>query len=30
MTSMAALTPAHFLWRMENDVAVIALSRPER
>jgi enoyl-CoA hydratase/carnithine racemase len=30
MTSMAALKPAHFLWRMENDVAVIQLSRPER
>src|SRR3974390_2216625 len=30
MTSMAALKPAHFLWRMENDVAVIKLGRPER
>jgi enoyl-CoA hydratase/carnithine racemase len=30
MTSMAALTPAHFLWRMENHVAVIQLARPER
>jgi enoyl-CoA hydratase/carnithine racemase len=30
MTSMAALKPAHFLWRMENDVAVIQLGRPER
>jgi enoyl-CoA hydratase/carnithine racemase len=30
MTSMAALTPAHFLWRMEDDVAVIQLARPER
>jgi enoyl-CoA hydratase/carnithine racemase len=30
MTSMAALTPAHFLWRVENDVAVIQLDRPER
>jgi enoyl-CoA hydratase/carnithine racemase len=27
---MAALEPAHFLWRMENDVAVIQLGRPER
>jgi enoyl-CoA hydratase/carnithine racemase len=30
MRSMAALKPAHFLWRMENDVAVIQLGRPER
>jgi enoyl-CoA hydratase/carnithine racemase len=30
MKSMAALKPAHFLWRMEGDVAVIQLSRPER
>ncbi len=30
MTSMAALKPAHFLWRMENDVAVIQLDRPDR
>ena len=30
MKSMAALKPAHFLWRMENDVAVIQLGRPER
>jgi enoyl-CoA hydratase/carnithine racemase len=30
MTSMAALQPEHFLWRMENDVAVIQLGRPER
>jgi enoyl-CoA hydratase/carnithine racemase len=30
MRSMAALAPAHFLWRMENDVAVIQLGRPER
>jgi enoyl-CoA hydratase/carnithine racemase len=27
---MVALKPAHFLWRMENDVAVIQLGRPER
>jgi enoyl-CoA hydratase/carnithine racemase len=30
MSRMAALKPAHFLWRMDGDVAVIALSRPER
>ena len=30
MTLIAALKPAHFLWRMENDVAVIQLGRPER
>jgi enoyl-CoA hydratase/carnithine racemase len=30
MRSMAALKPAHFLWRMEHDVAVIQLGRPER
>ena len=30
MKPMAALEPAHFLWRMEADVAVIQLSRPER
>jgi enoyl-CoA hydratase/carnithine racemase len=30
MKSMAALEPAHFLWRMEGDVAVIQLARPER
>ena len=30
MRSMAALKPVHFLWRMENDVAVIQLGRPER
>jgi enoyl-CoA hydratase/carnithine racemase len=30
MKSMAALTPAHFLWRMDNDVAVIQLAGPER
>jgi enoyl-CoA hydratase/carnithine racemase len=27
---MATLKPAHFLWRMEGDVAVIQLSRPDR
>jgi enoyl-CoA hydratase/carnithine racemase len=30
MTAMAAHGPAHFLWRMEGDIAVIQLSRPER
>jgi enoyl-CoA hydratase/carnithine racemase len=30
MRTMAALKPAHFLWRMDGDVAVIQLSRPER
>jgi enoyl-CoA hydratase/carnithine racemase len=30
MKPMAALQPTHFLWRMEADVAVIQLSRPER
>src|SRR5580700_5423919 len=30
MSRMAALKPAHFLWRMEGDVAVIQLNRPER
>jgi enoyl-CoA hydratase/carnithine racemase len=27
---MATLKPAHFLWRMEGDVAVIQLNRPDR
>jgi enoyl-CoA hydratase/carnithine racemase len=30
MKTMATLKPAHFLWRMDGDVAVIQLSRPER
>jgi enoyl-CoA hydratase/carnithine racemase len=30
MTAMAGLKPAHFLWRMDGAVAVIALNRPER
>jgi enoyl-CoA hydratase/carnithine racemase len=30
MTKMAALKPAHFLWRMDGGVAVIQLNRPER
>jgi enoyl-CoA hydratase/carnithine racemase len=30
MIAMAALKPAHFLWRMEGEVAVIQLGRPER
>ena len=28
--NMASLTPEHFLWRMEGEVAVIQLARPER
>ncbi|AMC99787.1 enoyl-CoA hydratase-related protein [Halomonas chromatireducens] len=27
---LAELTPQHFLWRMEGEVAVIRLNRPER
>jgi len=27
---MAALRPAHFIWRMDGAVAVIQLNRPER
>jgi enoyl-CoA hydratase/carnithine racemase len=30
MIAMAGLKPAHFLWRMEGEVAVIQLGRPER
>jgi enoyl-CoA hydratase/carnithine racemase len=30
MSTMSSLTPSHFLWRMEGEVAVIALNRPER
>ena len=30
MKALSALKPAHFLWRMEDDVAVIRLNRPER
>src|SRR5262249_313451 len=30
MTAMAALKPAHFLWRMDGTVAVIELNRPDR
>ena len=30
MTAMAARRPAHFQWRMENNVALIRLNRPER
>jgi len=30
MSAMAALKPAHFLWRMDGSVAVIMLNRPER
>ncbi|EPC01862.1 enoyl-CoA hydratase [Litchfieldella anticariensis FP35 = DSM 16096] len=28
--NMASLTPKHFLWRMQGEVAVIQLARPER
>ena len=27
---MATLSPKHFLWRMDGDVAVIQLNRPDR
>jgi enoyl-CoA hydratase/carnithine racemase len=30
MTTMASLKPAHFLWRVEQSVGVIALNRPDR
>jgi enoyl-CoA hydratase/carnithine racemase len=30
MTKMAALKPAHFLWRMDGAVGVIRLNRPDR
>src|SRR5215468_2725978 len=30
MTAMATHKPAHFLWQVENDVAIIRLNRPER
>src|SRR3974390_352748 len=30
MTSMAGFKASHFLWRVENSVAVIQLNRPER
>ena len=30
MKAMSALKPTHFLWRMDGDVAVIQLGRPER
>ena len=30
MKTMGTLKPTHFLWRMEGDIAVIQLSRPER
>jgi enoyl-CoA hydratase/carnithine racemase len=30
MKAISALKPAHFLWRMEGDVAIIRLNRPER
>src|SRR3974390_2908099 len=30
MTSMAGFKASHFLWRVEDSVAVIQLNRPER
>ena len=30
MTSMTAFKASHFLWRVEDAVAVIQLNRPER
>jgi enoyl-CoA hydratase/carnithine racemase len=30
MKAMSALKPTHFLWRMQGDVAVIQLNRPDR
>lgn len=30
MTRMANITPTHFNWRMEGDVAIISLDRPDR
>jgi enoyl-CoA hydratase/carnithine racemase len=30
MKTMAGLTPAHFLWRLDGKVAAIRLNRPER
>ncbi len=30
MTTMASLAPSHFLWRVEDAVAVIRLNRPDR
>jgi enoyl-CoA hydratase/carnithine racemase len=30
MTAMTTHKPAHFLWQVENDVAIIRLNRPER
>jgi enoyl-CoA hydratase/carnithine racemase len=30
MSAMAALKPAHFLWRMDGTVAAIQLNRPDR
>ncbi|WP_417830460.1 enoyl-CoA hydratase family protein [Thalassospira sp.] len=30
MTKMANITPKHFNWRMEGDVAVVSLDRPDR
>jgi enoyl-CoA hydratase/carnithine racemase len=30
MTSMAGLTPQHFLWQVDDGIATIRLNRPER
>jgi enoyl-CoA hydratase/carnithine racemase len=30
MTEKIKRTPKHFIWRMENDIAIIQLNRPER
>ncbi len=30
MTTLATLTPAHFLWHVENRIATIRLNRPDR
>ena len=30
MTKMAGLTPQHFLWEVQERVAVIRLNRPDR
>jgi len=30
MTAMATHKPTHFLWQVDNDVAIIRLNRPER
>ncbi len=30
MTDMASFKPSHFMWRMEGDVGVVTLNRPDR